>query len=200
MSTNINVGGISDDCRWYIDRLLYNTMYFRVFLKTSSVLETFSPEVLKTLRCWHPWKSCWKIDFASILLFWEPLKNPLNVVLQKCTISLKWTNLWKTAFRDLIRYLGSVSRMVWRMGKFLNSCWWVGVFDTLWSASASWWGIRPSKLPTYPGIWTKFFKKVKCPAFCLEGALVILESVSTKCRLQTTADHCFNHAIRTRQK
>ena len=47
--------------------------------------------------------------------------------------------------------------MVWRMGKCLNSSWWVGVFDAFWSAS--WWGIRPSKLPTYPGIWPNFSKK-----------------------------------------
>ena len=47
--------------------------------------------------------------------------------------------------------------MVWRMGKFLNSRWWVGVFDAFWRVS--WWGIRPSKLPTYPGIWPNFSKK-----------------------------------------
>ena len=84
------------------------------------------------------------------------------------------------------------------MGKFLNSCWWVGVFDAF--SSASWWGIWPSKLPTYPEIWLKFFKKSNAWHFAPGGAWVVLESLSTKYRLQTAADHCFHHAIRTRQQ
>ena len=39
-----------------------------------------------------------------------------------------------------------------------------GGFDALWSARR--WGIWPFKLPTYRGIWPKFFKKVKRPVLC----------------------------------
>ena len=42
-----------------------------------------------------------------------------------------------------------------------------GGFDPLWSSNG--WGIRPSKLATWRGIWPKFFKKVKCPGVCLGG-------------------------------
>ena len=57
----------------------------------------------------------------------------------------------------LVGCMFTFEQMVWRMGKFLNSRWWVGVFDAFWRVS--WWGIRPSKLPTYPGIWPNFSKK-----------------------------------------
>ena len=43
----------------------------------------------------------------------------------------------------------------------MNSRWWNAGFDTFWSASR--WGIWPSKLPTYPRIWLKPFKKSQIP-------------------------------------
>ena len=114
---------------------------------------------------------------------------------QTCVTQLSetWLDIWV-----LFSRMFTFEQMVWRMGKFWNSRWWVGIFYAFWSAS--WWGFRSSKLPTYPGIWPKFFKKVKSPAFCPGEAWAVLESLSTKCKLQTAADHCFHHAIRTRQK
>ena len=76
----------------------------------------------------------------------------------------------------LVGCMFTFEQMVWRMGKFLNSRWWVGVFDAFWRVS--WWGIWLSKLPTYPGIWPKFFKKVKCLASCVGEAWAVLESAS----------------------
>ena len=108
-------------------------------------------------------------------------------------LSRTWSDIWV-----LFRRMFTFEQMVWHMGKFLNSCWWVGVFDAF--SSASWWGIWPSKLPTYPEIWLKFFKKSNAWRFAPGGAWDVLESVSTKYRLQTAADHCFHHTIRTRQQ
>ena len=80
---------------------------------------------------------------------------------QTCVTQLSetWLDIWV-----LFSRMFTFEQMVWRMGKFWNSRWWVGIFDAFWSAS--WWGFRSSKLPTYPGIWPKFFKEVKSPAFC----------------------------------
>ena len=46
----LSVGGISVDCRWYIDWLSYEMLCYRVFFKASRVLETYSTEVLQTLQ------------------------------------------------------------------------------------------------------------------------------------------------------
>ena len=47
------------------------------------------------------------------------------------------------------------------------SCLEGGGFDPLWSSNR--WGIWPSKLATWRGIWPKFLKKVKCPGVCPGG-------------------------------
>ena len=57
-------------------------------------------------------------------------------------------------------------QMVWWMGKFLNSHWWVGVFYAFWSAS--WWGIWPSKLPRNL---TKNFQKSQMPGILRKGSM-----------------------------
>ena len=153
----LNVSGILVACRWYIDWLSYNTRCFRVFLKVFSVLEATSMELW---QCWRPWKSCWKIDFPSPLL-WSFRNEQFywNEQTSGMQLSVTWSDIW-VLFSRMFTYEWTV----WRMGKFLNSCWLgVGV-NTFWNTS--WWGTRPSKLPTYPGIWQKFFKKVKRPAFC----------------------------------
>ena len=51
-------------------------------------------------------------------------------------------------------------------GKILNSHWWVGVFYAFWSAS--WWGIRPSKLPRNL---TKNFQKSQTPGVLHKGSM-----------------------------
>ena len=91
-------------------------------------------------------------------------KSPLNVGFLKWTMLLEWTNLRKTVFLAL-RYFGCVGGNLdlnkWfdAWGKFFR--WWSAGFDTFWSGSR--WGIWPSKLPTYPGIWPKPFKKSQIP-------------------------------------
>ena len=57
-------------------------------------------------------------------------------------------------------------QMVWWMGKFLNSHWWVGVFYAF--CSASWWGIWPSKLPRNL---TKNFQKSQMPGVLRKGSM-----------------------------
>ena len=95
----LNVSGILVDCQWYIDWLSYNTRCFRVFLKASSILETSSMEVLQTLRsiwqCWHPWNSCWKIDFLSFLL-WS-FRNEQFFWNEQTSVrhhSVTWSDIW----------------------------------------------------------------------------------------------------------
>ena len=92
-------------------------------------------------------------------------KSQLNAGFLKWTMLLERTNLHKTVFQDL-RYFGNLvprlglggnldlNKRFDAWGKFLtmNSRWWSAGFDTFWSASR--WGIWPSKLPTYPGIWS----------------------------------------------
>ena len=51
---SLNVGGISVNCRWYIDQLPYNTMCFRLFLKASSVLEMSSTEMNNFIQMKKP--------------------------------------------------------------------------------------------------------------------------------------------------
>ena len=110
---------------------------------------------------------CWSLFCWSI---WRPLKRPLNVGFLAWTLLLKWTNLRQTAFRDfrlcLVGYLHLNKRL--DDGKIIEKSPVGGEFDAFWHASR--WGIWPSnKLPTYRGIWTKFFKKVKCPGGFLGG-------------------------------
>ena len=105
------------------------------------------------------WKCCWKIDLTSFLLFWEPLKKPIKIMWSLRNEQFYWneqtsvrqlSETWLDIGFRLVGCMFTFEQMVWRMGKFLNSRWWVGVFDAFWRVS--WWGIRPSKLPTYPGI------------------------------------------------
>ena len=148
-------------------------------------------------------KKLLKNRLCILFYYFESLwKSLLTVVFQKWTILLKWTNLHKTAFQDLIKYLGFC--LVGCL--YLNK--WFDEWENFWIVIGGWGFFMLFEALAggafdhlnYPGIWPKIFKKVKCLAFCARGAWVVLESVSTKCRLQTAADHCFHHAIRTRQK
>ena len=83
------------------------------------------------------------------------------------------------------------------MGKFLNSRWRLGIFDAFEGLAG---GAFDHLNYQHTQEFDQIFQKVKCLASCVGEAWAVLESVSTKCRLQTAADHCFHHAIRTRQK
>ena len=150
------VRGISIDYR--IKRCASGSFYKRLASCKCLVRKCYRPYYLITLTSI---KTLLKNRLCILFYYFESLwKSLLNVVCQKWTIFLKWTNLWKTPFPDLIRYnFGFCLVGCLHLNKWLDAWenFWLVVgglgFSTLFEELA---GGAFDRL-NYPGIWPKIF-------------------------------------------